>query len=143
MHHHALQLKSRATNHPRVCVSKDKVNHWLDSECFNGWSAMVARQEMTPIRSKLWTHYWKDSLIFLCPTDLNSSPSSVKGFVSGGKGIGTNSGLYQNNYQYKASLKQVQNNFMMVNQKDIPFTLIEFKYLPKYFHPTGGLPHPL
>ena len=85
-----------------VC-QKDKVSHGLDSECFNGWSAMVARQEMTPIRSKLWTHYRKDSLICLCPTELNSSPSSVKGFVSGGKGIGTNSGLYQNNYQYSIS----------------------------------------
>lgn len=64
---------------------------------------MVARQEMTPTRSKLWTHYRKDSLICLCPTDLNSSPSSVKEFVSGGKGIGTNSGLYQNNYQHSIS----------------------------------------
>lgn len=75
----------------------------LIQRCFNGWSAMVAHQEMTPIRSKLWTHYWKDSLICLCPTDLNSSPSSVKGLVSGGKGTGTNSGLSRNNYQYSVS----------------------------------------
>lgn len=55
--------------------------------------------------------------------------------MSGGKGIGTNSGLYQNNYQYSIS-KTSPKQFYDGQPEGYTLHIDEFKYLPKYFHPT-------
>lgn len=43
-----------------ISAQEEKMNHWLDSKVVLiaiGWSAVAAGREMTPIRSKLQTHY--------------------------------------------------------------------------------------